>query len=178
MKLRECIELAAIALNLGDVLGRELTDTDKQLIACANNCIDEIASEYLPIKKEKTVAAEGGLIAYSLLDEAVYDVLEVRDKKGNAVEFCVKPSHIQVEHDGEYTVCYCTRPPVLGVDDEVPIALKLSPRILSYGIVAEYLLCGGFYEEAVTFDARFKDALKRATSGFKEKRIKLRRWLL
>ncbi|MBR2970192.1 MAG: hypothetical protein IKC48_00100 [Clostridia bacterium] len=178
MKLRESIELAAAALNLSDVLGRELTDTDKLLITCANNCIDEIASEYLPIKKEKTAWAVGGKIAYAELDQTVYDVLELRDKRGNVVEFSVMPSHIAVEQDGEYTVRYCTRPPILGADDEVPVTLRLSPRVLSYGIVAEYLLYGGFYEEAVTYDARFKDALKRATSGNGEKKIKLRRWLL
>lgn len=178
MKLRESIQLAAAALNLSDVLGRELNDTDKLLITCANNCVDEIASEYLPIKKQKTVTVKDGVIAYGELDETVYDVLDVRDNRGNVVEFCLQPSNIKVERDGEYTVCYCTRPPALGLDDEVPFELKLSPRVLSYGIIAEYLLFGGFYEEAVTYDARFKDALKRATGGFGEKRIRLRRWLL
>lgn len=179
MKLKEGIILAASALNLDGVLADDkLSDTDKLLIRCANNCLDEITAEYLPLKCDLKVTATGGSIPYSLLGETVYDVLSVTDAQGNKVKFELMPSRIKVARDGEYTVRFCTRAPQLEPDGEVPVQLRLTPRILSYGIAAEYLLVSGFYEEAVTYDTRFKDALKRAVFGGSEKKIRMRRWLI
>lgn len=177
MKLKECISLAASILNLDGVLSSSsLTDTDKLLIRCANSCLDEIASEYLPLKTEKEVYSTNGQIPYSLLGEAIYDVIGV-SKDGAKVKYELMPSYIKVDKDGRYTVRFCTRPPELLPDDDLPIWLHLSPRIVAYGTAAEYLLFSGFYEEAVTWDQRFKDAIARAAYGGGEKRIKLRRWL-
>lgn len=178
MTLKECITLAASMLNLGEVLkSSNLTDTDKLLIECGNNCLDEIATEYLPLEVEKEVEATGGQIAYSLLGETVFDITGVF-REGNKAKYKLMPSHIKVDKDGKYTVRFCTRPSTLGANDELPLLLHLTPRIVAYGIAAEYLLISGFYEEAMTYDKRFKDALVRMTGGRGEKQIKLRRWLI
>ncbi|MBR2967469.1 MAG: hypothetical protein IKC35_01665 [Clostridia bacterium] len=178
MKLKECILLAASALNLDVAFDEQLTDTEKLLIRCANNCLDEITSEYIPLKCELTVQSSNGSIPYSLISDTVYDVISVTDINGARVRFSLMPSRIKVDKDGAYKVIYCTRAPTLQLEDDVPIELHLTPRIISYGIAAEYLLVTGFYEEAVTYDTRFKDALKRALSGHGEKRLKGRRWLI
>ena len=179
MTLGECIIEAAAMLNIENVLDPNiLTDTDKLLIKCANYCLDEVVSEYLPLVNEKEVQATNGKIAYSLLDEAVFDIRGVYDYKSSKVRYKLMPSYIEVEKDGKYVVQYCTRLPKLSTNDEVPLQLRLTPRIVAYGIAAEYLLISGFYEEAVTYDQRFKDALKRIAYGCSEKRIKRRRWLI
>lgn len=178
MKIKECIQLAGVLLNLGDVLkSKTLTDTDKLLLRCANNCLSEIASEYLPLINEKTVKASGGKIMYSALGTTIYDVIDVKSEDGKA-EFELMPSFIKVEKDGEYTVKFCYCPGELTEDDDVPMSLLITDRVIAYGIAAEYMLINGFYEEAVTFDRVFKDALNRAAYGKKERRVKSRRWLI
>ena len=165
IKLLDCVLLTASALNLDAKFGEQLTDTEKLLIRCANNCLDEITSEYLPLKSEIKVKSTNGSIPYSHID-----VVSVTDSKGERVKFTLMPSRIKVDRDDEYTVLYCTRIQTLEINDEIPSELHLSPRIISYGIIAEYLL--------VTYDTRFKDALKRAISGVRERKVKGRRWLI
>ncbi len=178
MKIKECIKLAGVLLNLGDVLkSTTLTDTDKLLVRCANNCINEIASEYLPLIDEKTVRASGGKIMYSSLGTTIYDVIDVKFE-GRKAEFELMPSFIRVKKDRNYTVKFCYCPSELTAEDNVPMSLLVTGRIIAYGIAAEYMLINGFYEEAVTFDRVFKDALIRAAYGKKERRVKSRRWLI
>ncbi len=175
MKLKDAILLAAAALNVDGVLTGERPETDKLFLQCANNCLDEIAAEYIRLEESKKVMATDGKIYYSELSETVFDIIDVR-KDGTRVTYRLMPSYIEVG-EGEYTVRFCTRPLTLESDDDVPFPLKLTPRILSYGIAAEYLLCNGFYDEAVTYDKRFKDALNHSAYGKAEKRIRRRRWL-
>ncbi len=178
MKLKDCIMMAAQLLELGDVLKEQTpTDVDKLLLLCANNCLDEITSEYLPLIQEKKAMAKDGKIPYSLLDETVFDVIEVRHEN-KKVDFRLLPTYIKVDKDGEHIVKYCTRCSLLGAEDEVPVSLLITPRVIAYGIASEYMLVKGFYEEAVTFDGLFKDTLSRLASGKKEKRVGRRRWLL
>lgn len=176
MKIKDCIRLAAEALEL-DATFTGKSDIDKLLLRCANNCLDEITSEYLPLKNEAKVRSEKGRIAYSQLGTAVYDVIWVK-QNGVKVKFELFPAHIRVESDGEYEVCFYTRPEPMSMDDDVPTELHLTPRVISYGIAAEYLLISGFYEEAVMYDKRFKDALIRLNSGDGAKQVKRRRWLI
>ncbi len=176
MKIKECIQLAAEALNLDATLNGQ-SETDRLLLRCANNCLDEITSEYLPLMSEKTVQSKDGRIAYSELGTAVYDVKWVK-KDGNKVKFGLMPSYIDVSCDGEYEVMFYTRPEQMTLSDDVPETLHLTPRVISYGIAAEYLLVSGFYEEAVMYDRRFKDALVRLAGGDAARRVKRRRWLL
>lgn len=175
MKIKECIKLAAEALNLQT---DESGEVEKTLLRCANNCLDEITSEYIPLKAEKTVTSTDKSVSYSLLGDTVYDVLKITDSSGREVEFSLMPSRIKVARDGTFNVQFLTRSPTLGIDDDVPVCLRVTPRIISYGIIAEYLLVNGFYSEAITYDTRFKDALKRSQSGLGEKRVKGRRWLI
>lgn len=176
MKIKDCIQLTAEALNLDATLTGK-SDVDKLLLRCANSCLDEIASEYIPLESETKVKAQDGLIAYSKLGTAVYDVVEVK-KDGANVKFELLPTHIRVEKDGEYEVKFYTRPATMSISDDVPIELHLTPRVISYGIAAEYLLISGFYEEAAMYDRRFKDALNRIVAGDGAKSVKRRRWLL
>lgn len=177
MKLGECILLAANSLGLENVLSdKTQSDTDKLLVCCANNVLDEITSEYLPLKCEVTVSTSDGTIPYSELGN-VYDVVNVT-KNGVKIDYSLYPSFIEVDGLGEYKVTFYARPNKLEPEDDIPVQLRLTPRIVSYGIIAEYLLVSGLYEEAVTYDRRFKDALNRLAYCNGEKRIKRRRWLL
>ncbi len=175
MKIKECIQLAAETLNLDATLTGE-SDLDKLLLRCANNCLDEITSEYLPLASETEVESENGLIAYSKLGVAVYDVVWVK-KEGTKVDFELFPSAIRVKKDGKYLIRFYTRPLPLAMEDEIP-DLHLTPRVVSYGIAAEYMLVNGFYEEAAMYDRRFKDALMRIAWGDGSKKVKRRRWLI
>lgn len=174
MKLNECLQLAEKLLDGAD---KNSPDEADLLLGCANNCLSEIASEYLPLVAEKTATAQDGKIPYSQLGETIYDVTEVR-RENEKADFELMPSYIKVKKDGEYTVKYCYCPGELSPSDDVPFGTNITARVIAYGIAAEYMLIKGFYEEAVTFDKVFKDALVRASYGRKERRVKRRRWLL
>ena len=92
--------------------------------------------------------------------------------------FEVRANGIYLENNGVYVVKYAVRPTVLSMDDEVALPPKITCRILCYGIIAEYYLISGMFEEAVTWDKRFKDALCAYSHGRKEHRVKQRRWML
>ena len=168
MKASDCIAVAKEMIGEGN---------ENTLLLCLNNCLDEIACEYAPSYVTEKAVSYGGIISFSSLSNEVADVVNVTGDNGN-VPFEVRANGIYLENNGIYVVKYAVRPTVLSIDDEVALPPKITCRILCYGIIAEYYLISGMFEEAVTWDKRFKDALCAYSHGRKEHRVKQRRWML
>lgn len=168
MKVSDCIATAK------SMIGEGNEDT---LLLCLNNCLDEIAAEYLPSVVTQKVKSYGKCISYLTFSDDIADVIYVKNDNGK-VNFSVDEQGINVEEDGTFTVGYTVRKAAVKANETLKLPLRVTVRMLCYGIIAEYYLISGMYEDAVTWDKRFKDSLAACSYGRKEHRVRQRRWLL
>jgi len=182
MKLYEVLDTAIMYLNLSDeirVTGDRTPLTNKKLktlIRCANVIISEIASDYLPLKEKQIVTVIDNKVSYQSFDRRVIDVEKVI-KDDEIIPFTVYPNYLEIESEGEVEILYHYLPQEISLDDEVPYGVNLSPVTLASGIAAEYSLVNNMYEEALSFERKFKEGLINNMSSPKSRYIKARRWL-
>ncbi len=187
MTYKDCIKVASLYLdesNLYDYINGVTTmcDEDTQrkiryLCSCIDVIVNEIACEYFPIKKTEKVTAKNKRIEYETLSEYVVDVRYVK-RNGRKVNYDLYTMAIGVDEDGEYEVCYEYTPKSYAGDLEQKIDLygRITARIVGLGATAEYCLAFDRFDEAVTYDKMFKDALIGVEKSRGKMYVKKRRW--
>ena len=186
MTYNDCIKIASLYLedsDLYDFLNGRGMDSDKmqkkikQLCSFVELIANEISCEYFPITKTEKITAKNGWIEYERLSEIVVDVRSVK-KNGVKVNYDLFVTGVEVDEDGEYEVCYEYSPKNFMGDPSEKIDLygRITPRVVALGTVAEYCLANGRYEEAITYDKAFKDALIGVEKCRGKLKVKGRRW--
>lgn len=130
------------------------------LLSCVNLTLSEAAAEYLPLVSRQKVTVLEGKIPYSAFEKDIVTLLRVMDKGGNRLRYRYRPDYIEVDNMGECDAVYSYRPSYKGFLEEAEKGSSaLTARIVAYGAAAEYCLITGRYEEAVTWDKRYKEGL-------------------
>lgn len=186
MKYIDCVKVAALYLgdkDLCDYLdnstatNEELEQQIKSLCAFIDIVVNEICCEYFPIKKTEIVTAKNGKIDFSKLSDRVIDVRWVK-KNGGKVNYDLFAFGIGVDNDGEYEVCYEYSPKEYSGNLKATIGLfgRVSARVVGLGALAEYCLASNRFDEAITYDKMFKDALIGVEKSRGKLKLKQRRW--
>jgi hypothetical protein len=102
-------------------------------------------------------------------------VVRVTDESGNSVPFKLFPKYLKTQPE-KVRILYTYTPIEKGVADECEYDIRVSPRLLMYGTLAEYLTAAGLFEEAAVWDKKYKDALTAAYRGATTKVVHSRRW--
>jgi len=191
MKAKEIIKLAAFYLQLDGVLSRaEMSDNYtgeivsdgtadaadlERLLRCCNLVYSEIAAEVYPLEALQTVTAADGVIQNSVFSKRLIDVKRVEDANGNALKFKAYPSHIKTD-SGKATVRYTYMPDNLGLCGVLDYGDKIGARIMAYGTAAEYCVISSMFDEALTWERRFRDALAGVVRKKSDIKVPPRRW--
>ena len=186
MKYIDCLSVVALYLedkNLYDYLlgkGEISEETQRQidnLCAFVDIVINEICCEYFPITKTEKIVATNNKIEYEKLSERVVDVRKVK-KNGKKINYDLFAYYIGVDGDGEYEVCYDYSPKGYSgnIQDTIGLYGRITPRIVGFGAMAEYCLANNRFDEAITYDKMFKDALIGVEKRRGNLKIKQRRW--
>ena len=146
------------------------------LLRCYNIVENEIALDYLPLTAEESFIAENGTIPYTAFSRFPVSVSAVTDEYGNALPYYVFPEYLKVR-TGKAVVAYSYAPAVKSLSDECEYRTGVSARLIAYGVACEYCLVDGRYEEAVTWDKKYKDALLCAASAVRPRVVRSRRWV-
>ncbi|MGD9901013.1 MAG: hypothetical protein AB7S44_00555 [Spirochaetales bacterium] len=189
MSVTEIIKLVATYLQMEDVLelttfGGEVTEpsalTTKNLellVRCLNLVYDEIATDYIPLNYEEEVIVLDEEIALSSLAKRLINVIKLTDENGVNVKYKMFPTAIVLEN-GTYNLEYSYAPESATLDGNIEtFGGKLTERIVAYGVTAEYSLISGLFDEATTWEQRFKDALLVASRKKSDIKMPVRRWL-
>jgi hypothetical protein len=187
MTYKDCIKIASLYLD-EDNLYNYVNDVDtyhseetqqkiRYLCSCIDVILNEIASEYFPIKKIEKATAKAKSIEYASLSEYVLDIRFVK-RNGRKVNYEMYSDRIVVDEDGEYEVCYEYTPKSYGgnVDENLGVYGRITPRVVAIGAVAEYCLAFDRFDEAITYDKMFKDALVGVAKSKGKLKVKERRW--
>lgn len=152
-------EIAALA---GELVGHTVD------ASCVTAAATEIAVEYRPLVTRETTVSNG-TVYFTALSKPPVTVYAVT-LQGKRLPFRAFYDRIETEGKGTVTVEYAYRP-TFALRDECPF----DARTVAYGAAAEYCLKNSLFEEAATWDAKFRDSLTRqaAQGGY----VRTRRWL-
>ncbi|HHW89403.1 MAG TPA: hypothetical protein GX745_00660 [Clostridiales bacterium] len=174
MLLKDILKDAATLLKLNNVLNLlelggsgqdEQAQKDLELLTvCVNLIINEIASEYVPLKTIEEVLVANSKIPYTNLKKPALNIKSIKDSSGQNRYFKVYPSYIYTDSQGACHIEYTYLPAKLKDLDEASEYqnTKVTSRIIAYGAAREYCLIMSMYEEAQSWDIRFKESLASA----------------
>lgn len=185
MTVKEIIIKTASYLNRKDVVeylktgateNSEMVKDDVEILLNSYNVVqDEISSLYYKFKATERFSPKNGIIKYSEFSFNPYAILSVKDDFGSKIKVRILPVEIQTEKP--ITVEYYYIPKTKKIDDICDFTgTPVTDRILSYGIMTEYLLIKGSYEEAGTWHSKYIDALSKMAINGKRLKIKGRVW--
>lgn len=182
MKVKDCVEKAAMLLGIADEVCAYLENGDTQgqeqterLVKCFNLVENELALDYLPLFAEQKTANESGKVDFLRLQKNVVRIVGVKNDTGESVKFRLFPKYLEAPA-GELTILYSYTPPEKALDGESDYA-TLSTRLFGYGMAMNYALIMGLYEEASVWDKKYKEALEAAYRIRGAAVIRAREWV-
>lgn len=149
------------------------------LLRCYNLVENEIALDYFPLKREDRLCICGKFIPLARLRFAPVQILSVKDEQGTPLKFELRPARIFMPHCSEkrVSVFYTYSPREKRFCERTELGGKISSRLLSFGVAAEFLLSNGQFSEAAVWEKRYHDALRAVNTLQKPLRIRSRRWV-
>ncbi len=151
-------------------------ETDaRTLLRCFNLIENELALDYLPLFAEDALETETGALEFGSFKYKVARIIKLTDENGESVPFKVFPTHIKTQA-GKWFIRYAYIPEEKSFTDESDYAVGASVLLFVYGIVAEYLLAAGAFEESAVWDKKYKETIAAAYRAKPASRIASRRW--
>ena len=177
--IKDCSIKAAKYLGLKDLAkqieNNTLSDDDKgAFISMTRDVVHEISTDFFPLKISKSINISGGKLDLRELNDRVAHVFSVK-KNGVNFRFITRFDRIETNADGLCQIEYSYLPKLTSMQTVIPIFSKINERIIAYGVAAEYCLINGL-SDALIWDKRYKDALRRTLITRGEKRIRKRAW--
>ena len=169
MNINEIIKKAAVIVGREDV-GRFINndkteifeDTEytlKTFLSLLNLVIQELAATFIPMYKKETVVTKNGVARFADLSFTAMEIVGVYDLDGNAITYEFTPEYIKVDR-AQIVIEYEIVPPNYELGQNVDYTEKQVPCvILAYGLVAEYYVNTGRFEQAVSWHQRYVDAI-------------------
>ncbi len=188
MKVKDIVEYACVFMGKEDLLASNIFDeTGEQLdenqtkdlnliVRCVNNITSEIASDYLPILKQKDVIFTDGKISISLIDSKMQEIVSIKSPSGKNLKYKYIGNQI-ICLATSATITYKVYPDVLSINDNAEtFGNRLSARVLAYGVASEYYYLQMLYDDAQIWEHKFKNALMFASRKKGEIQMKKRGW--
>lgn len=149
-----------------------------KMLNCINLIVDEIASDYLPITKEKEITLTNGEIDVFEIDKDIHEIISIKNKFGKSLKYKYLNNKI-ICLASKVVVCYTVHPKkVVEIDDEAEcFGGRLGERVLAYGVASEYCFLEMLYDDATIWESRFKNSLLIACRKKGEIKLKKRGWI-
>lgn len=185
MTVKDIIEKTATYLNRSDVLEFLKTGATENyltvikdvetLVACYNVVQDEIATLYFKLKYTERFSPENGSVKFTRFAFNPYAIISVKDNLGVKINAKILPTEIKTNKP--ITVDYYYLPKTKNIEDICDFTgTPITERTLCYGIITEFLLIKGSFEEAGAWHSKYVDALSSLALNGKRLKIKGRVW--
>ncbi len=165
----DCIE--------SDISDDQAARLKRALLTYLNAVLDELARGYFPLDTEEEMSSENGVYAFADFLKAPLKINRVTDGK-NPIGWHIYPDYLLADAE-KITVYYEYLPPRLSEDDDFyyPV-FAVSPRLVEYGMAAEYFLVAGDGEGYNAWESKYREEIEMllSRSSVKE-RIPPRRWI-
>lgn len=157
----------------GDNTNAKTYSSDKELLLTAYNQTVRSVSLYYPLSYEETLTPVNGAVKYQIFKYNPYKIKSVTRLDGGLL-LEILPTEIKT--DGEIKVNYYYYATANDYADEYCYLGVLSDVDVSYGVLAEYLIYKGRFEESALYFDKFANALSASSRSNKPSKMKAREW--
>ena len=170
MKISEIVKTSATMIAREDVVEylksskndnveKSTLETVDLLTRLTNLVVSELAEGFIRMKK--TVKVDGlSKVDFKSLGIEPLDIIAVFDANGNKLDFTLSPYGLTATYGLIHSVEYSYFPENYGLTDTVGVfEKKVTLGTLSYGVLAEYCLTEGRFDEAVMWNERYVNAI-------------------
>ncbi len=169
MTVKEIIKQSAVFLNASEIVNyldkgvaenfSSVLEEVDLLVNCYNVVAEEIASSHYRFKAVESFSPKNNRVTLSEFSFNPLAIINVFDKGGVKVNATILPTEIQTNLP-YITVEYYYIPNPKTLDDISDFKDTLiKKRTLAYGIITEYLLIKGSYEEASVWHEKYAQSL-------------------
>ena len=183
MEIVDIIRSAAWYIGVLNMVDAYLQDDDEDgylvaqdLLRAFNNVENQLALEYLPLTEKEGFYTETGEVLYEEFSFKVVRIINVYNAQGEKQPFTLMPTYLQTAK-GDLTIEYTYTPYEKDIYDQTDHCLCVAQPLYVFGVLAEYYLAKGAFEEAAVWDKKYKDAISASYQMQKGKRIVGRGWL-
>lgn len=183
MKVKDIVLAAAQTLGFHEGVtayfdrGEETFKREAELLlACFNRVECSLALEYLPLYAEDELLTVTERLEFSSFTYSPVRILSVEDGEGNPIKYKLYPKYLKAQA-GICKVTYTYTPDEKGIDGESDYTLLTADSLFVYGVLAEYCMSEGQFEEASVWDKKYKEGIEAAFCGRTCKRLRSRRWV-
>ena len=183
MKVKDIVLSAAQTLGIQEGVAayfEEGLETFKRegelLLACFNTVECGLALEYLPLYAEDELLTPTKRLEFSSLTYAPVRILNVADQNGNSIAYTLYPKYLNAQV-GRLKVTYTYTPDKKDIDGESDFSLLVADNLFIYGVLAEYCMSEGRFEEGGVWDKKYKEAVESVIRIRSCKRLSSRRWV-
>ncbi|MBR6737844.1 MAG: hypothetical protein IKL82_05730 [Clostridia bacterium] len=183
MNVQNVINTALLMLNEtelynyinGNEESQERYVQDKELLIKSLNEALYSISEYYPLQETQTLVPVNGKITYKSFSKSPYKIVSIEDENGYKVNAKINPVCIEVNK--KVTVTYKYYPSAVSLTDILPYDnTPITENIIAFGLISEFLVYRGRYNEALAYSDKFINGLIKAKGIFKKKKLKAREW--
>ena len=183
MKVKDIVLSVAQALGFKEGVSAYLQEGDKTyereaelILACFNRVEGGLALEYVPLYAEDELLLSMDRVEYSSLSYSPVRIVGVEDGAGNPVKYKLFPKYIKAQ-SGKIKVIYTYTPNAKGMDDDSDFTARVTQTVFVHGILAEYCMAEGRFEEANYWDKKYKKGIETTFLGKPCVRLATRRWV-
>lgn len=149
-------------------------ENDSDLLLIAYNQAIISACAYFPFSHKESFSPIDGKVKYENFTFNPYKILSVIPKNA-CFSFKILPTEILTLGDIEVEYNYFAQSQDFN-DEFVYQNGVVTPLAISYGLLSEYLLYKGRYDESLAYNDKFINSLKNLASYKKKSKIKSREW--
>lgn len=168
---------------VGEIVNPNVTIDESQqkeiirLVNCLNLILDEIACDYFPLLKTESIIPEDNYkINIASLSKDLLKIYKLTNKYGKNIAYKLFPEYIYCPCSfAEITYSY--KPEKVNLLTDLKEFSFLSERTIAYGVITEYLILCGQYDEASFWEKRYKDSLLSTYRKRSDIIVKSRRWV-
>ncbi len=188
MKAKEIIKNVCVYLGKEEILnsnlfeegGTSLTNQENleigKMVNCINLVTEEIATEYIPLLRQKEMTLQNGQIEVFEIDPNIHEIVSIKSKFGRELKYKLINNKV-ICFATNVVVTYKAHPTKITLESEAEtFGGKLSARILAYGVASEFCFLEMLYEDATIWENRFKNALFVNARKKGELKLKKRGW--
>lgn len=184
MTILEVVETVDTILNIGiaesvspeeDKIAKYQQDGDAaSIVSCCNCVLEELYRDNFADCHTTVVEAKEGKIDVSRLK--ILRILALRDAEGNKVRFMQGEGCLYAPYNGKFNLTYARAPAEVDLLSDLPANPRMTFRIFIYGVITEYLRRRGDFNQSLSWDEKYRNALSAAATA-PQKTMPVRRWI-
>ena len=184
ISVREVITLAAKALGRDDLCGAinaagsQPSGEVASLLHCFNMVENEIALDYFPLKHTETFSTVEGGVLYQRFSKSPISIISVCSETGEELSYELRADKLVLSASAaRVVITYSYIPTTKTMSGVSDFTMKVSARLMAYGVACEFCLTSGKFQEAAMWESKYKDALRAAGILRKTLRTRSRAWV-